>query len=137
MNPPHRRTAFPNARRQQLAQQGEMAAQSCLVAKGYSVLGQNVRIGPWEIDIICGDGDEIVFVEVKTTSASDRYFAEERVSQGQQQRLFRAAERWLADRRLFSRPARFDLVVVEWRGDDEPLVHHHIDALRRDDTRAS
>ena len=123
-------------RRYQLAKSGERVASEHLNSLGYSIIGQNVRVGAWEIDLICQFNNEIIFVEVKTTGAN--YRPEDRVSNSQQKRLFQAAERWMVKSRLESQPARFDLVVVEFNAQTgDCRIDHHIDALRRDDTRSA
>ena len=45
---------------------GEEAAAAYMENLGYEVIGRNVRVGHSEFDIICTDGEYIVFVEVKT-----------------------------------------------------------------------
>ena len=37
-----------------------------LRAQGYRILGRNVKLGKYEIDIIAQEGDTVAFVEVKT-----------------------------------------------------------------------
>lgn len=46
--------------------QGENLACSYLKSQGYKILERNYRIRGGEIDIVCQDGDTLVFVEVKT-----------------------------------------------------------------------
>lgn len=119
-----------------LAKDGEQAAREYLVGLGYQIIGQNVRVGAWEIDLIAETNQEIVFIEVKTTGAG--YRPEDRLRVTQQKRLFQAAERWLIIRRLENRVARFDLLVVEFNSQTgDRRIEHHEDALRRDDTRVS
>ncbi|HXP93655.1 MAG TPA: YraN family protein [Candidatus Binatia bacterium] len=55
-------------RRAAFGRQGEDAAAELLRKAGYAVLGRNVRIPGGEIDIVCLDGDVVVFVEVKSRS---------------------------------------------------------------------
>lgn len=45
---------------------GERLAANYLKKQGYSILKTNFRVRMKEVDIICEDGDFIVFVEVKT-----------------------------------------------------------------------
>jgi putative endonuclease len=123
-------------RRYQLAKTGERFASEHLNSLGYSIVGQNVRVGAWEIDLICRFNNEIIFVEVKTTGSN--YRPEDRVSNSQQKRLFQAAERWLLKSRLENHPARFDLIIVEFNTQTgDCRIDHHIDALRRDNTRST
>ena len=50
----------------QLGREGEAAAAALLTGKGYAVIARNYRTRGGEVDIICLDGDTVVFVEVKT-----------------------------------------------------------------------
>ncbi|MDE5649953.1 MAG: YraN family protein, partial [Duncaniella sp.] len=47
---------------------GEKVARDYLLAQGYAIMGENVRIGNMEIDIIAMKDSSICFVEVKTRS---------------------------------------------------------------------
>jgi putative endonuclease len=47
---------------------GERAAASYMESMGYTVIGRNVRVGKSEFDLICKNGRELSFVEVKTRS---------------------------------------------------------------------
>jgi putative endonuclease len=49
--------------------EGEAAAAHHLEARGYRVLERNVRLPGGEVDLICVEGDELVFVEVKRRDA--------------------------------------------------------------------
>ncbi|MDQ2663908.1 MAG: YraN family protein [Candidatus Eremiobacteraeota bacterium] len=48
-----------------LGRAGEARAAEELEARGYRVVARNVRLPGGEIDLICVDGTELVFVEVK------------------------------------------------------------------------
>ena len=45
---------------------GEKEAERLLKAKGYRVVARNWRAGKDEIDLVCFDGEALVFVETKT-----------------------------------------------------------------------
>jgi putative endonuclease len=63
---------------------------------GYRILGRNVWIGGYELDLIVRRGRRLVFCEVKAKT-SDRYGDPfEMVGPEKQRRLRRAAEGWLA-----------------------------------------
>ena len=51
-----------------LGEEGEKIAVRYLKSKGYIVYQTNWRFGKLEIDIIAEDGQELVFIEVKTNS---------------------------------------------------------------------
>lgn len=52
-----------------LGRRGEAIAARHLVAAGLSILDRNWRCPQGEIDLVARDGDELVFVEVKTRSS--------------------------------------------------------------------
>lgn len=57
-----------SSRRSELGRLGEEAAVELLRKAGYVVVGRNIRLPGGEIDIVCLDGDVVVFVEVKSRS---------------------------------------------------------------------
>ncbi len=88
---------------------GEARAVAHLRQKGYVIRGTKVRVGRDEIDVVAVDNNVVVFVEVKARARlSD---ALESVTAKKQQRLLRAAARYLGKdaNRVFS---RFDVVAV-------------------------
>ncbi len=58
--------------RKELGQRGEEAVATYLVDRGFSVVGRNVQVGRYEIDIIAEHRDLRIFCEVRTVS-SDRF----------------------------------------------------------------
>jgi putative endonuclease len=77
----------------------------------YRILGTNVWIGGYEIDLVVRRGRKLAFVEVKSKSG-DRYGDPfEMVGDEKQRRLRRAAEAWLsAHPEAAGLEARFDVV---------------------------
>ncbi|MEO1517412.1 MAG: YraN family protein [Bacteroidota bacterium] len=57
------------ARHHELGKIGEVLARRFLEGKGYKIAESNWRHGRAEIDLICWDGNVLVFVEVKTRSS--------------------------------------------------------------------
>ena len=49
-----------------LGNRGEESAALYLQQHGYEILGRNVRIGHWEVDILAKNDTHLVFAEVKT-----------------------------------------------------------------------
>jgi putative endonuclease len=90
----------------------EQAALRYLKNKNYRILKTNFRSGRKEIDIICLDKDELVFVEVKgarSTTFGDPVF---RVDERKRQALAVAAEGFLAQSARDYKSCRFDVVLV-------------------------
>ncbi|MEM8874277.1 MAG: YraN family protein [Planctomycetota bacterium] len=103
---------------------GENAAANHLRAAGLRILGRNFRTSAGEIDLVCKDGDVVVFVEVKTR-ADTNSLPESAVTPRKQRQISRVAEGYLA-RFGTERPAfRHDVVAVHWSGQGESVVHHY------------
>jgi putative endonuclease len=95
-----------------LGRRGEDAAVRLLRARGYVVLGRNVRLPGGEIDVIGRDGDVIAFVEVKTR-ASLRFGSALAAVDARKRRTLRAlAADWLQIAAPHAR-ARFDIVTID------------------------
>jgi putative endonuclease len=79
----------------------------------YRILGTNVWIGGYEIDLVVRRGRTLAFVEVKSKSGGRLGDPLEMVTAEKQRRLRRAAEAWLAAHpEAAGLEARFDVVAV-------------------------
>ena len=81
-----------------LGQWGERQARLYLEAKGYAVVANNFRCRAGEIDIVARQGDELVFVEVKTRRGDAFGHAMESISPARAERLASVAEEFLLSR---------------------------------------
>src|SRR5689334_5807330 len=100
---------------------GEKLACRFLRRNGYKVLYRNFRgRRGGEIDIVCRDGDTLVFVEVKTRGSEDFGRPIEAVDRHKQLRVSKGGLAWL---RLLDNPDvtfRFDVVEVIMPENGEP-----------------
>jgi len=81
--------------------------------RGYRILGTNVWIGGYELDLVVRRGSALAFVEVKSKSGNRVGDPLEMVGPEKQRRLRQAAEAWLAAHPEAARlEARFDVVAV-------------------------
>jgi putative endonuclease len=81
--------------------------------RGYRILGTNVWIGGYELDLVVRRGRRVAFVEVKAKSGAGRGDPLEMVTEEKQRRLRLAAEAWLAAHpESAGLEARFDVVAV-------------------------
>jgi putative endonuclease len=99
-------------RRQALGRGAERAAADYLERAGFKVVERNVRLGHGEIDLVCRDGDAVVFVEVKCRRATWGDPPSAAVSWHKQRRLTRLAQHYLKWRGLGDVRCRFDVVSV-------------------------
>lgn len=120
----------PRDVRHRLGRRGERAAARYLKRKHHKVLLHNYRCVAGEIDLICVQGDMIVFVEVKTRSSDEAADVQEALREPQWTRIERAARFFLMERSAQERPCRFDLVTVLWPPRGSPVVEHFEDAYQ-------
>lgn len=107
--------------RHERGRRGEDEAARVLKKKGYKILERNFRGRFGEIDIVAKDGKSVVFVEVKTRSATDADYGTpgEAVGAKKRDRIIKAAQEWLRRCKDNDRQARFDVVEVIIREDGD------------------
>jgi putative endonuclease len=104
--------------RARLGRLGEAAAAEELERKGYRIRARNYRCRGGEADLVAEDGEDLVFVEVKTRSGLRHGLPREAVGWTKQQRLGEAAAHYCQSHDVEERPVRFDVVeVVMLRGE--------------------
>lgn len=97
---------------------GESAARAFVTGElGYEIVATNYRTRMGEIDIVAvdsaGDGEYLVFVEVKTRTNRAFGAGIEQVSAKKSSRLQAAAQSYLAENDLANSDWRIDLISVE------------------------
>lgn len=101
--------------RSQLGAQGERIAAAHLEAEGMTVEARNYRTRFGEIDLVARDGEETVFVEVRTRRGAAFGTPEESLTRRKRARLRLAAQEYLQERGEGARAWRIDLVAVSLR----------------------
>ncbi|WP_341502909.1 YraN family protein [Gallaecimonas sp. GXIMD4217] len=98
----------------------ERRAQAWLQQQGLIPVASNVRFKGGELDLVMKDGDCWVFIEVKYRRDKAFGGAAGALSRAQQQRLLKAASRYLSARglNLWDSPCRFDVICFD--GSEEP-----------------
>ena len=94
-----------------LGQLGEELALNYLLKKGFSLKEKNYRFLKAEIDLIMHDGNDLVFIEVKTRQTveiGEPYLA---VTRSKQRQIIKAAHQYIVSRDLDVN-ARFDIVSI-------------------------
>jgi len=114
------------------ARWGEALAAWFLLFKGYRVEARNWRCPLGEIDIVCWDGETLVFVEVKTRASAAAGDPEDAVDRRKRQRLVRLGHAFLARLGCETPPCRFDVIAIE-SSRLGPRVRHLKAAFRADD----
>lgn len=88
------------------------------------VLARNWRGGPYELDIVCRDGNELVFVEVRTRGRTSLASAAESMTPAKCRNVVKAARAYLAANGGWDVPCRFDLVCVRDAGPTPELDYY-------------
>ena len=98
-----------------LGRRGEKLAGHLLEQKGYRILVRNWRCPAGELDLVALDGNELVFVEVKTLHARSRFRPAGNLSSRQRRRNHTAAGFYMRSIDLYPEkfPHRFDLIEVK------------------------
>lgn len=107
---------------------GERLASQFLEEKGYEILERNYRYKHSEIDLIVKKEKWLVFVEVKTRTSVAFGYPEEFVDYNKVKSILRGAEYYMY-KVNWPHNARFDVVSVVLRGNEEPEVVHFEDAF--------
>lgn len=92
---------------------GEKSAVNFLKKQGYKILEKNFKTRVGEIDIIAKDGEEIVFVEVKTRTSDNFGEPSEAVNHKKQEKYHYVAEQYLLKKGLQEAICRFDVIEVK------------------------
>jgi putative endonuclease len=103
---------------------GERRAVEFLIAQGMAVLDRNWRCPDGEVDIIARDGDDLVFIEVKTRRTHTFGEPVEAVVPAKARRLRRLAAQWLSATGIRPREVRFDVVSVRPRRNGPARIDH-------------
>lgn len=108
--------------------QGEEMAADYLAQKGLRIVARNYRYDQGEVDLVCEDGGELVFVEVKTRTSTMFGEPEEAVTESKQEQLRKVAEGYCQEYGLDDQYYRFDIVTVMIQR-DQTIVQHLPDAF--------
>jgi putative endonuclease len=97
--------------RQSIGSWGEKQGEMYLQRQGLETIEKNYQTRMGELDIIARDGEEIVFVEVKTRTNLESGFPEEGVTDEKLEHLIEAAESYL-DKHNPNQPWRMDVLAI-------------------------
>jgi putative endonuclease len=102
---------------------GEDLASRFLVKNGFTILARNYRFERAEIDIVAEEGEELVFVEVKTRRSTAYGAPEDAVTEEKQEQIRSAADGYLVQHDIDNRPCRFDVVAIELKKGAATIRH--------------
>jgi len=121
---------FKHLRPSTLGARGEKLAAGYLRrAYRMKILATNVLCPGGELDIVALDGDDLVFVEVRTRATDDFGTPESSIRQRKRRFLVRSARWFIRVRRLQSFRPRFDVVGITWPANGPPQVRYYRNAF--------
>ena len=104
-----------------------------LQEKGYRLLDANYRCRWGEVDIVAQEGDELVFVEVRTRHGTQFGTPEESVTAAKARRLIATAQDYLQQHGQEKSEWRIDLIAIRLDGDrrvqDIAHLRHAVEEL--------
>lgn len=97
----------------------ERCAENHLAQHGLHTVARNYHCRRGELDLVCVDGESMVFVEVRYRRRNAMVSALESITYAKQLRVRIAAENYLANHPVHAmRRCRFDVVTVTGHGND-------------------
>lgn len=96
-----------------IGQRGEEIAAEYLTRLGYKILESNFRTRFGEIDLVCQDSRDLVFVEVKARTSHRFGLPEESVTLRKRQRLRLAISLYLQSRETRFRRLRLEVIAID------------------------
>lgn len=112
---------MPNLRR--IGREAEDAAADYLLAKGFSLVTRRFKASGGEIDLVCMDGETLVFVEVKERRVRGSV-PEESIGVRKSARMKAAAAEYAMKMGMADVPCRFDMIAIDSSG-----LRHHEDVF--------
>lgn len=114
----------------EFGRQGEDLARGFLEALDYAYVARNWHCRAGEIDLIMRDGDEIVFVEVKTRHGERAGRAEDAVPRSKARKMLAAGEWYIMMHPEYQDLFwRCDLVAITVSPGRRPDIAHFINAI--------
>lgn len=105
---------------------GEEFVSKFLHRKGYTILDRNYVIQGGEIDLVCMDGNQIVFVEVKSLFSKSEILLEQTITRKKARSLIRTCRAWLSNKNLENSEWRIDFVGVIFERYDKIIAVKHM-----------
>lgn len=112
------------AAKDDLGRHGEDLAAQFIVEAGYTVIDRNWRCPRGEIDLVARDGNDTVFIEVKTRSSTAFGHPFEAITAQKVARLKRLAKAWCEAHPYRRGVVRIDAVSVIASAGSTPIIEH-------------
>lgn len=112
----------------EIGKKGEEMAVAYLRKRGFKIIATNWHFHHLEIDIIAQDGNELVFVEVKTRTSAAFGNPEDAISNQKIKRILDAAEAYI-EKHDITQDARFDVMAILIPEYSSPQLEYFEDAF--------
>jgi len=109
---------------------GEQCAISFLQKQNYKIIDKNFRCNFGEIDIIGTDKDCLCFIEVKARTTCKYGRPSNAVNYTKRSHLINCAKFYIMKKRLGNYKARFDIVEVFLKNDDNKIEMEEINIIK-------
>ncbi len=106
-----------------LGRKGENIALDLLKKKKFHIREKGFRMFRGEIDIIADDGDDLVFIEVKSRRGNQFGHPEDSVTPAKQRQIKKIAAGYLFKHDIQNKPCRFDVIAITFFEDKVDLTH--------------
>jgi putative endonuclease len=115
--------------RHHLGQIGEQLAAEHLERLGFDVVDRNYRTRHGELDIVCFDGETLVFCEVKTRRATRAASPWDNLHPEKRAQVRRMSAAWLAEKpnRPYAEELRFDAIGVTFDPQGRMVALDHLE----------
>lgn len=113
-----------------LGNRGERASAKYLRRCGWKIVARNYTCPAGEIDLILDDGATIVFVEVRTRSATDGLDTGSVFPPRKRRQVENVARSWIAAHTHLERAYRFDAILVNPNAAQREQIQHIEEAFR-------
>ena len=101
--------------------EGETLAATYLEQQGYRILERNFRFDRGEVDLVAEEGEELVFVEVKTRYGEKFGTPEEAMTTKKETLMKKVAEGYLHVHQIDQHACRFDVVAITFIGGESRI----------------
>jgi putative endonuclease len=98
--------------RKEIGRKNEKLAQNFLKDNGYEIIQTNFQCKFGEIDIICKENNNLVFVEVRSKSYDYFGTPEETVEYQKQQKIIKTANYFIEKSKIDYEEVRFDVISI-------------------------
>ncbi len=101
---------------------GEEIACKYLESRGYKIIERNYQYGHGEIDIVAMDGNELVFVEVKTRKSLEFGEPEFAFTRNKLNQVKKVASAYLVENNINDHICRIDAVAIQLIQGQKPII---------------